>query len=253
VLITDKIMRFSYIMLLFFLVSSCAPKITPIDYENLDVDRILENIKINYSELNTLQGIARVKAKNNFESLTIRQVTVLESPYMFRLEALAAFGQSLAVVTSNGQKVVFRTRNEEVVFEDVRKFNLTYFYPGIPSEIKTKELVNLLLGKVPFGLWESDYDLSADKEDNLLVVKYINSNNTQTVLYLDPVNEYVRAADVGIEGENVLHINYSDYNTVDSISFPKKITLSYRSDELKISYEKDLILNQEVDAGLFLN
>ena len=246
-------LRFFLILILIYTAGSCAPKVTPIDYENLDVERILDNIQSRSNKLNSLQGIARVRAKNNFDNLSIRQVTILETPYMFRLEALAAFGQSLAVVTSNGEQVVFRTRGEEVVFEDVRKFNLTYFYPGVPSEIKTKELIDLLLGKIPFGLWESNYDLSVDKEENLLVVKYINSNNTQTVLYLDPVNEYVRAADIGIEDENILRINYSDYSKIDNVQFPKNISLSYQSNELKIRYEKDLILNKQVESGLFIN
>ena len=246
-------MRILLIFILMITLGSCAPKVTPIDFESLDVERILENIQAESSKLNTLQGIARVRAKNNFDTLSIRQVTILETPYMFRLEALAAFGQSLAVVTSNGKQVVFRTRGEEVVFEDVKRFNLTYFYPGIPSEIKTKEIIDLLLGKIPFGLWEKDYELSVDKNDNLLVVKYINSNNTQTVLYLDPLNEIVRAADIGIEDENIMRINYSDHKSIDDILFPKKISLSYRTNVLKIKYEKDLVLNKQVESGLFIN
>ena len=245
-------MRSFFLLFLLISISSCAPKITPVDFDTVDVDKILEKIQKENNELSSLQGIARVRAKNNFDSLAIRQVTIVETPYLFRLEALAAFGQSLAVVTSNGDQVVFKTRKEEVVFEDVRKFNLTYFYPGIPSEIKTKELIDLLLGKVPFGLWGQDYDLSVNQNDNLLVVKYINSNNTQTVLYLDPVNEYIRAADIGIDEDSTLYIDYSDYRSIDNIRFPKNITLSYLSNDLKISYEKDLILNGQVDDGLFL-
>ncbi|MGI9533860.1 MAG: DUF4292 domain-containing protein [Thermodesulfobacteriota bacterium] len=246
-------MRLFYLVLLIFSISSCAPVIAPVNFENLDVNKILENIQRENNEINTLQGIARVRAKNNFDNVSIRQVTVVETPYMFRLEALAAFGQSLAVVTSNGEQVIFKTRGEEVVFDDVKQFNLTYFYPGIPNEIKTKELIDLLLGKVPFGLWGKDYDLSVNKNDNLLVVKYINSNKTQTVLYLDPVNEYVKAADIGINDEDIMHIDYSDYKNIGNLRFPKNISLNYISNELKIRYEKDLILNKQIDAGLFLN
>ena len=246
--------RFKYLIHIVILIAagSCAPKITPVDFETVDVDGILEKIENENREISTLQGIARVRAKNKFDSLSIRQVTILETPYMFRLEALAAFGQSLAVVTSNGEQVVFKTRGEEVVFQDVRKFNLTYFYPGIPPEIRTKELIDLLLGKVPFGLWIKDYELSFSESDNLLIVKYINSNNTNTVLYLDPVNEYVTAADIEIDNENILRIDYSNYKSIGDIRFPKNISLNYLSNELKISYEKDLLLNKQVDAGLFL-
>ncbi|MGI9553347.1 MAG: DUF4292 domain-containing protein [Thermodesulfobacteriota bacterium] len=246
-------MRLFYILVLIFSIGSCAPKIAPVNFENLDVDNILEEIQRENSEINTLQGIARVRAKNNFDNVSIRQVTVVETPYMFRLEALAAFGQSLAVVTSNGQQVVFKTRGEEVVFDDVKQFNLTYFYPGIPDEIKTKELIDLLLGKVPFGLWGEDYEISFNDNKNLLVVKYINSNKSQTVLYLDPVKEHVKAADIVIDDENIMHIDYSEYKNFGNLKFPKKISLIYISNEIKISYEKDLILNKQIDAGLFLN
>ena len=245
-------MRFCYIVFLLLSLSSCNPRITSINYEDVDLDKILEEIQIENNKRRTLQGIARVRAKNNFDSLSVRQVTILEPPYMFRLEAMAAFGQTVAVVVSNGERVVYRTRDEQVVFEDVEKFKLAYFYPGIPSVIKTKELIDLLLGKVPFGLWGSDYDLSTNKEGSLLVAKYINSNGTQTVLYLDPVNKFIKAADIWVDGGNVLHIEYSDYTSIDNVRFPKKIALSYLSNELKIGYEKDLILNKQADTSLFL-
>ena len=245
-------MRFCYIVIILLSVSSCLPKVISINYESLDLDEILEKIGTENNKRKTLQGIARIRAKNNFDSFSVKQVTILESPHMFRLEAIAAFGQTFAMVVSNGERVVFKTRDEQIVFEDVKKFSLTYFYPGVPSVIGTKELVDLLLGKVPFGLWNQDYDLSVSKKDNLLIVKYMNLNGTQTVLYLDLINECIKAADIWVSGDDVLHIEYLDYINIDNTHFPRKIILNYLSNELKIGYEKDLILNKQIDTSLFL-
>ena len=244
-------MKIFYLALL-LLLTSCAPKVSEINFETLDVENILKNIKDEKNEVNTLQGIARVKAKDNFDSISIKQVTLLETPYKFRLEALAAFGQSIAVILSDGEEVVFRTRGEEVVFEDVKKFNLTYFYPGIPQEIKSGEIIELLLGRVPFGMWENDYDVSFEGGENLLRVEYPNLNGTKTVLQLDPVTQTIKNAEIQLNEEEYVKIEYDDYNDIDNITFPNRISLNYGSNSIKIKYENDLVLNNQIDEGLFL-
>ncbi len=244
------IVQFFYIMIIVSSVVSCAPKITPINYETIDVEKILENIHVENNKRVSLQGVARVRAINNSDNISIKQVTILGQNYAFHIEALAILGYSVAALTSDGKKILFRTRNKQTVFEDAQNFNLSYFYPGISSTIKMREMIDILFGKVPFGLWGSDHDPFISK-GNFLIVKYINSIGTETVLHIDPINKCIKTADIEIDDNN-LRIEYSDYTVTNNLFFPRKIKLSYLSNKLKIVYEKGLVLNKQVNTSLLL-
>lgn len=232
------------------LMTGCAPKQIPVNYDELNIEQILINVKTNQQGLESLRGIARVKARSSFDDLVINQVTLLQLPLKFRLEALAAFGQSLAVLTSDGSQVVFRTSNDQVVFPDVENFNLSNFYPGIPGELKSAQLIELLLGKIPFGLWPKKYKTELDKRQGKIIISYMNANNTETVLTVDPLTENIDRAEIVLDGENVLTIDYSNITMIDSLKFPKAINLSYLTYELSIKYG-EINLNNKIEEGLF--
>lgn len=244
------IVRFYYVILVVILVGSCAPNIQQANYKNIDTDKILQKVQADNNKRVTLQGIARVRVKNNFDNISIRQVTVLGQNSMFHLEALAIFGHSLATLTSDGKRIVLLTSDDQAVFEDIESVNLSYLYPGLPPMIKIKELIDILFGKVPFGLWNPDYNPTIGKENNALTATYINSRDSKTVLYIDPDNGQVMSADIEVRDNNLLHVEYSNYKSVNDVLFPKKIKLSYLSNELQINYEKNLILNKQTDIRL---
>ena len=240
----------SIIACLVFGIAGCAPKQVPVNFDEINVDDILEQAKINQQGLESLRGVARVKAKSSFDDLVINQVTLLQLPLKFRLEALAAFGQSLAVLTSDGEQVVFRTSNDQVVFPDVRNFNLSNFYPGIPREIKSAQLIDLLMGKIPFGLWSEEYATELDKEKGKILVDFTNSNNSNTLLTVDPSSANIERAEIVLDGSNILTIDYANFTNFDRFVFPKAIYLNYQSYELSIKYG-ELNLNDKIDDSLF--
>lgn len=239
-----------FITLITLIIAACAQKQVSVDYENINIQNILELARANHDEIRTLRGVARVKAKSSFDDVAINQVTLLELPLRFRLEALAVFGQSIAVLTSDGEKVIFRTSSDEITFQDVRNFNLSYFYPGIPEELKTEQLIDLLLGKVPFGLWEDEYDVSFDKDREKIVVEYANSDNKVTVLNIDPVSGNIESAKINLEDNNILYINYTNFQKSDNLVFPRNIKFNYISYELTVKYN-DLTLNGKIEDSLF--
>lgn len=243
-------MRLVIITTILIIFASCVPKQAPIDYENINIPEIMRLAESQKDKIHSLRGMARVKAKSRYDDLVINQVTLLKVPLKFRLEALAAFGQSIAVVTSDGNKVIFKTSNDQVAFPDVRNFNLSYFYPGIPTELKTEQLIELLLGKVPFGLWTEEYDISFDKSKQKFLVEYKNSNNTQTVLTVDPVSGYIENADINLNGKEILTISYTNFTKLDNLIFPKTINFKYLSYELSIKYS-ELNLNDKIEDSLF--
>ncbi len=243
-------MRLFIIFTVVFMLAACAPKQVKVNYDEINVDEILLNVKSNQESLSSLRGVARVKASSSFDDLVINQVTLVELPLKFRLEALAAFGQSIAVLTSNGEKVIFKTSNDQVVFPDVENFNLSHFYPGIPRELKSPQLIDLLLGKIPFGFWTSDYNVNFNQEEGKIELDYINRNNTETLLIIDPASGNIERADVNLGNSNILTINYTNFAKLDNLVFPKAIYLKYLSYELSIKYG-ELNLNDKIDDSLF--
>lgn len=241
----------AFLFVFSLIISGCVPKEVPVSYEDINSDEILLQVKHNQESISSLRGVARVKAKSRFDDLVINQITLLRLPLEFRLEALAAFGQSIAVLTSNGEKVVFKTSGDQVVFPDVRNFNLSNFYPGIPSELKTRQLIDLLIGKIPFGLWNEEYDLGFESENGKLTVKYLNSSGTNTLLKIDPLSGNILNAEVYLDEENILKIDYTNFTKLDNLVFPKTIELKYLAYELSIKYG-DLNLNDKIEDSLFL-
>lgn len=240
----------TFIFVLSLVISGCVPKQVPINYEDINVEDILQQTKTNQESISSLRGVARVKAKSRYDDLVINQVTLLQLPLKFRLEALAAFGQSIAVLTSDGEKVVFKTSNDQVVFQDVRNFNLSNFYPGIPAELKTQQLIDLLIGKIPFGLWDEDYNVGFDKEKGKLTLQYNNLNDQNTLLMIDPVSGNIEHAEVNLDETNILKIDYTNFTKLDNLVFPKTIELKYLTYELSIKYS-DLNLNDNIEDSLF--
>jgi len=243
-------MRLHILILILFFFAGCAPKHVPVNFDEINVDEVLKKVKTNQESLRSLRGVARVKAKSKYDDIVISQVTLLQLPLKFRLEALAAFGQSIAVLTSDGEKVIFRTSNDQVVFPDVRNFNLSNFYPGIPTELRTEQLMDLLLGKIPFGLWTAMYDIGFDDLAQKILVKYENSNSLNTMLIIDPVSGYIEHAEINLDESKILKIDYTNFTKLDNLVFPKGIDLKYLTYELSIKYN-ELKLNDNIDNSLF--
>ncbi len=243
-------MQFHYLTLILILAISCAPKIPQVSFKNVDTDGLLKKIQADSDKRVTLQGIARVTARNSFDRISVRQVTVLGKNSSFHLETLAIFGQSIAALTSDGKRAVLLTRSGQTVFEEAKNISLSYFYPGVPPVIKITELIDLLFGKVPFGLWSLDRRPSIEQKNNSLTATYVNSRGSETMLYINPESGQVTSADIQVGSGNTLHVEYSDYTEVTGMVFPRKIKLSYLSNEIQINYEKDLILNKQTDIKL---
>lgn len=244
------LLRYSLLLLLTFIVS-CASKTLNLNVENIDIRNILESVERSNSAFNKLKGLAKIKAINPFESVSFNQVTVLDHPDRFRLEAIAVFRQTVAVIISDGKHVYFRTPRESIKFEDSKNFNLSYFYTDIPLELRTGELIDILLGKVPFGLWTDHKDINIDFDGKLLV-SYINGNGTNTTLLIEPLKKRVVSAEIELGSKENLVINYLNFQDINGFDFPMTIKILYSRGELIVNYDKNILLNSEIDNDLFV-
>jgi len=195
--------------------------------------------------------MASVRIESIDENSSFKQATIVEKPDFFRLEILALFGKTVGVLVSNGEKVYLRTSRDEMVFENASRFNLSYFYPGIPPEITTDVLTDILLGKVPFGLWQEGYSLDIDNESRLFRIRYINSIGTLTILFVNPANKRVQKALVTLDRGKTVEINYDNFVKGRDEYFPMEVEISAEGYLLKLSYLNSLKINPEIDRKLF--
>lgn len=238
------------LLLLFSGFYSCAPK----QYEIVDIAEtpaILQSAASSHDHVRSLRGIASVRIESPGDSASFTQATIAESPNSFRLEIIAAFGRTIAVLASDGQRVFLTTSRDEVVFEDVHRFNLSYFYPGIPREITAVVLTDLLLGKIPFGLWDDDFSLTIDSGTGMLVIGYINGIGTYTTAYLNPVKERIEKAEIDIGNDTVVDITYSDFHEANNATFPRRMELTSGAYTLRLTYRRTPEINPVTDRNLF--
>lgn len=245
--------NFYYLIILIsaMFLQSCATVEQDIMVREVNVDDVLNSVQKNQKSVNTLKAMASVRIESIAEDSSFKQATIVKSPDIFRLEILAVFGKTIGVLISDGEKVYLRTSRDEMVFEDSERFNLSYFYPGIPREITTGVLADILLGRVPFGLWQDSYTIRMDEVTRLFDVSFENSIGTRTSLLVDPLKKRVEKAVVNLYNGRVVEIEYADFGFGEMGFFPKVVEISADKYLLKLSYVSSLDINSELDKKLF--
>lgn len=248
-----RIRHFYYLIVVtsVMILQSCATVEQEVMVREINVDDVLNSVEKNQMSVNTLKGMASVRIESIAEDSSFKQATIVKSPDIFRLEILALFGKTIGLLISDGNKVYLRTTRDEMVFENAERFNLSYFYPGIPPEITTSVLADILLGRVPFGLWQDSYTIGMDETTRLFDISYENSLGTKTSLLVDPLKKRVEKAIVNLYNGRVVEIDYADFGFGGMSSFPKKVEISADGYLLKLSYISSLDINPELDGGLF--
>lgn len=239
------------VIILVVLMQSCAGMQQDINVRNISINEVLQTVETNQDSVKSLKGMASVRIESIAENSAFSQATVVKEPDIFRLEIIAAFGKTIGVLLSDGDKVYLRTSRDELVFEDAENFNLSYFYPGIPPEITSKVLTEILLGRVPFGLWHNTYDLEIDQDSRMLAITYSNSINTDTTVLLDPISKRVEKALINLYNDRVVDIDFMDFGFDGMEFFPKVIRISADKYMLKLSYVSSLDINPDLESDIF--
>lgn len=245
----SNLMRFSFLILLFFL-GSCAERSYNLVIEEINLTQIVETIKKRNSDITSVKGLARVSMSSKNEKAFFDQVTIAQKSGLLRLEALAAFGTTVAQVISDEKKVYFTTRNEKLIFEDLEEFNFSYIYPDLPQDIKIINLVNVLLGSAPFSIWNDDFSvdftgmnneikLNFKRDDNLTIVLNTEINVIDKISYFTENREKVE-----ISFDNFVYLN-------NNIYFPKNILIISGEYALGIKYNDDVIINEKLNISIF--
>jgi len=234
--------------LIFFL--SCAKSIELPDISNFNSNELVKTVAEKESLINTVKGIALVRLKSPEKKVSFKQVTIVKDPNILRLEALAPFGRTVAMVISDGTKVSLEVSSEKLVFYRVEDFNFSDFYGFIPVKIGIQELTDFLLGKIPVHIFNDKYNLGVDEKEGLILLE---SKTSKNIIWIN--HNYVRVAKASIYLENGDHVNVS-FNKFREIEpelfFPFEMELKYEDFSIYVKYDYDVDINKNIRDDLFL-
>ncbi len=227
-----------------FLAVSCAKHPPPqIRLTDFTPQAVIGAIKTKKSRVTSLRGLAKVKIETPKEKVRFKQVTIVKEPDIIYLEALGAFGNTLARLESNASTIELKLPRQRLIFDRRDEFNLSLLYPGMPATIGIEELTDLLLARLPDFSYPNleDVELSADK--GLLVINTPDSHSEEK-LWIDPSNLTVVRANVRLDGDSMATYEFDHYiERVPGVLFPLHIKFKTAGFSISLKYDSDVEIN----------
>lgn len=247
-----KLLIIPIIFLTLFL-ASCGAKNETTKIEDSNLSSILEKIELYESAVRSLKGLAKVKIKTPDNKISYTQVTIAQRPDLLRLEALNPFGKTVGFISSDGTNIFIISPSERGVYDSTTSFNLAYVYPGLNLKITATNLVNLILGRLPDGVYnlKSEPKMSADG-DQIRLDFFSSISSEQNSLWVNSLNKRVEKAEFWLDqgARAIVSYEYFD-NLVNGFYFPRKIDFTSEGLSISITYQSDVELNEDVDKSLF--
>lgn len=183
-----------YLILILPLLLSCARKTVEVDIGRIDIEDVISRVMGAKDSVNSVRGLASVKIESPNSNVSYKQVTIAEQPNLLYLEARAPFGRTVGVIISNGRKVYVISADERSEFDNSDEFDFSYFYPDLPVRITLKNLVNLLLGRLPEDPDFANSRVLVGADDGRIVLSLFKDNKKESVLWIDPANYRISKA-----------------------------------------------------------
>lgn len=112
-------------------------------------DALLADWRAKTSEIQTLQGLARVQARTAQGSLNASQVIVAARPDRLRAETLSPFGSSLLVLAADGERLGVSLPANAVFYSGAASAENLGRFLRIP--LRLEDLVDILLYRAPLS------------------------------------------------------------------------------------------------------
>ncbi|MGB3365129.1 MAG: DUF4292 domain-containing protein [Thermodesulfobacteriota bacterium] len=233
--------------------ASCGAKKGAVQIEDDNLSVILEKIELFEGAVRSLKGLAKVKIKTPDNKISYTQVTIAERPDLLRLEALNPFGKTVGFISSDSTNIYIISPSERGIYDSNTNFDLAYVYPGLNLKITATNLVNLVLGRLPDGVYDlkSAPEMSADGD--LIKLNFNSDNSSESnALWVNGTNYRIERAEFSLDQGATAVVTYEYFDSlIDGFYFPKTIDFASEGLSITIIYEPDLELNKNVDKSLF--
>jgi len=231
---------------------SCANRTVEIDLSTINLPIVLEKARKAEKSVKSVKGLASVRIESPERNLSFNQVTIVKEPNFLRLEALAPFGRTAAMVISDGAMVYVITPHEQEVFDGLREFDFSFFYPELPVRISVTDLVNLLLGRLPVMPNFDESQVLISKGSSNIILAFLDENGGQNSLWVNPFTYRVEKAKIALDDGTVVTCRFKNFKEVgNGVSFPTKVELRVKDFSISINYRDEVEVNRDIEQNLF--
>lgn len=213
-------------------------------------DEILKGLEIAHERVNSLKGLANVNAVASDNGANVKEVMVVKRPGKLRFETIGLFGSPILVMATDGLMLTMHMPAEN---RFSRRELSSAAIPFPFNLLGAGEVADIFLGSTPVVQYSSSRIEYSDNGNYLLTLGSSDGLKKQVISLeagtLRLMRSEIKDGERGID----VSINYSDYQDVSGISFPKEIKVksSPNPNSLIIRYE-DIELNPEIDDDLFV-
>lgn len=222
------------------LITGCVPSKPGQDIEILPSERLINKLEVNRRRISNFEGsgVIHVQSKNLNSSATFR--VVLQKPDSIYLTVFGPFGIQLAqsLVTSSDfvfydvlQNTAYTGKLDDTVLQEIFKINLSF-----------NDLMDAFIGAVNLTskLYQppDKYEVVYDQ----YILTYIDSVNQNVTRYVVDVRQ------LGIKefqltdsnGTDLIHGTYSDFELLENVAVPNKITVTnnFQNQQFSIEYRQ---------------
>ncbi len=234
------------------LLFSCAKRTVEIDLSRISLPEVLKKVRNGEESVESIKGLAYISIKSPDRKISFNQVTIAKEPNLLRLEALAPFGRTAALVISDGAKVYVITPKEQETFDSLHEFDFSFFYPELPVRIKVSSLVNLLLGRLPERPNYDGSQVQISKGSSNIILTLSDESGGQDTLWINPLNYRVEKAKIVIEKGVLATCRFKNFKDIgNGTSFPTQIELKLNDFSISIDYNDGVEVNRDIDQNLF--
>jgi hypothetical protein len=217
-----------HILAILLTAQGCAP-IPPVCQEiDAETGRLLDLIRQNNAQIETLRGQGRLEIIDNGKKESFRAVWIGSLPgRRFRFDILSPWGQPVATLGFGGEKLFFYVYAKDRLYEkDATASDLARF---IHVKIEPEELLNVLAGSVPIACF-SQARIQSETGGKALLVLIKRAKIIQKVwIRLDPLT--ILRSDYFDGGKDLTYsIVFDNFEYRKSMVIPNRITISARDD-----------------------
>jgi len=214
-------------------VSGCAtlPVLPP---QPPPAEDLLKQVDVRLQVPRGLKGLALVKVLSTGKNFQAQEVLFAQRPAFLRLESLGPLGTPQLYLVTDGRELSLYEPGENRYYHGPA--TASHLSSALPVLLEPEEAVALLLGGLPLIDHETS-SLRGDREKGLWILDLVSiARGESQSLWVHPQSFQILRAESHRAGSSRCLI-FSDFESVQGISFPKRIQLTSSEPKGQISVE----------------
>jgi outer membrane lipoprotein-sorting protein len=214
-------------------VSGCAtlPVLPP---QPPPAEDLLKQVDARLQVLRGLKGLALVKVLSTGKNFQAQEVLFAQRPAFLRLESLGPLGTPQLYLVTDGRELSLYDPGENRYYRGPA--TASHLSSALPVLLEPEEAVAFLLGGLPLIDHETS-SLRGDREKGLWILDLVSTaRGERQSLWVHPQSFQILRAESHRAGSSRC-LTFSDFESVQGISFPKRIQLTSSGPKGQISVE----------------